>query len=121
MAIRLGPRLRFDLTLPPDLAKQAVPSFILQPLVENAIRHGIEPAVPGGLIRISAETIGTDLHLRVHNTGTALPASPPEGYGLAHVRERLHGLMGPSAQLTLKTDADGSTCAHLHWPLHSTP
>lgn len=121
MAIRMGPRLRFELSLPPELADQAVPSFILQPLVENAICHGIEPAVSGGLIQVVAAQEGRHLDLRVRNTGKALPAEPFDGYGLTHVRERLDSLMGPSAQLTLQSEADGSTSAHLHWPLHNTP
>ena len=118
MAIRMGPRLRFELTLPPDLAQQAVPSFILQPLLENAIRHGIEPAVQGGLIQVMASQEGQHLLLCVRNTGLPLPDSSPNGYGLTHVRERLHGLMGVRAQMMLETDADGSTCARLRWPLN---
>ena len=120
MAIRMGPRLRFELSLPPNLAHQTVPSFILQPLVENAIRHGIEPAVRGGTVQVLATQEAQRLHLRVRNTGAPLSDSSATGYGLAHVRERLHGLMGPSAELALKTEADGSICAHVHWPLHST-
>lgn len=121
MAIRLGPRLRFEQVLPPELAAQPVPSFILQPLVENAIRHGIEPTVQGGHIHISAEQSGGQLHLRVRNTGATLPESMPEGYGLTHVRERLRSLMGARAKMALNTTADGSTCAHLQWPLRPTP
>ncbi|WP_374354378.1 sensor histidine kinase [Limnohabitans sp.] len=121
MAIRLGPRLRFEWVLPPDLGAQPVPSFILQPLVENAIRHGIEPSVQGGQIHIAAERDGDHLHIRVRNTGAPLPKPMPEGYGLTHVRERLRSLMGAHAKMTLYTASDGSTCAHLQWPLRPAP
>ena len=89
--------------------------------IKKAIRHGIEPTVQGGHIHISAEQSGGQLHLRVRNTGATLPDSMPNGYGLTHVRERLRSLMGARAKMALNTSADGSTCAHLQWPLRSTP
>src|SRR3569623_437905 len=54
MAIRMGPRLRFTLDLPGALAQDTVPSLLLQPLVENAIQHGLEPKVGGGEVRVAA-------------------------------------------------------------------
>lgn len=120
MAIRMGPRLCFELTLPSELIQQAVPSFILQPLVENAILHGIEPSVGGGLIQVVASQEGHHLHLRVRNTGTPLLDTHPSGYGLTHVRDRLQCLMGPRAQLIMEAEADCTTCAHLHWPLNAS-
>ena len=54
MAVRMGPRLRYTLDLPPELATQPVPTLLLQPLVENGIRHGLEPKVDGGSITVRA-------------------------------------------------------------------
>jgi LytS/YehU family sensor histidine kinase len=117
MAIRLGPRLRFELELPPALADTPVPGFILQPLVENAIRHGIEPAVTGGYIHVSARQDDQHLELTVFNTGAPLPPDTVQGYGLSHVRERLRSLMGPGATLSLQAEPPQGTCARLCWPL----
>ena len=61
MAIRMGPRMAFELDLPPTLESAPVPRFILQPLVENAIRHGLEPQVSGGRIEVQARAEGAQL------------------------------------------------------------
>ena len=119
MAIRLGPRLHFSLEAPDGLRQQQVPSFILQPLVENAICHGIEPAIAGGTIWVHVEQAGACLQISVRNTGAPLPTSQTEGYGLAHVRERLHSLLGSAASFSLTRGADGDTCATLRWPLQA--
>jgi hypothetical protein len=119
MAIRLGPRLRFGLNVPDTLRQQPVPGFILQPLVENAIRHGIEPSVDGGEIQVQVRQSEGFVQLCVRNTGAPLSASHTAGYGLAHVRERLHSLMGPAASFSLTVGAEGDTCAMLRWPLQA--
>src|SRR5690606_21211369 len=69
MAIRMGPRLAFQLELPPALAAQPVPTLLLQPLVENSIRHGLEPQVQGGRIKVTARQEGEALVLEVLDTG----------------------------------------------------
>lgn len=132
MAIRMGPRLVFALDLPPALATAAVPSFILQPLVENAIRHGLEPVVAGGSIAVQAHAAGGQLLLTVRDNGCgistlALAASastarasserPAASWGLAHVRQRLHTLYGSHASLHISPSASGGTCAVLTLPL----
>ncbi len=114
MAIRMGPRLAFTLELPPALQGAQVPALILQPLVENAIKHGLEPSVQGGRIRVSAQQVGADLVLEVADSGVGLKrgnpgtqagvdagASNSGGFGLAQVRERLHTLFGSRARLEL--------------------
>ena len=96
MAVRMGPRLRHTLTLPPALARHPLPPLLLQPLVENAIRHGLEPHLAGGEIEVSAQADGPNLLLTVSDTGAG-SASPPEsggGFGLAQVRERLDTAFG---------------------------
>ena len=137
MAIRMGPRLVFDLDLPPALAHAPVPSFILQPLVENAIRHGLEPMVAGGRIEVQASTEGATLLLTVRDNGCGIselaladsvkalphqPASnkPFESWGLSHVRQRLHTLYGERASMRISSVSTGGTCVVLNLPL-STP
>jgi signal transduction histidine kinase len=96
MAVRMGPRLRFQLDLPPDLQAHPVLPLLLQPLVENAIKHGLEPAADGGRIDVTARRDGPHLVLTVADTGVgnaaalqALLNHGSTGFGLAQVRERL--------------------------------
>jgi hypothetical protein len=133
MGVRMGPRLQTHLDLPPELADIAVPALLLQPLVENAIRHGLEPAIDGGQVRIEARRLdrpgGARLQLRVFDSGdgqTHVRAPLPStgtGFGLSQVRERLRTLYGTEATLTLtRTDSPqepAGTLAliDLPWPM----
>jgi LytS/YehU family sensor histidine kinase len=127
MARRMGPRLAWHIELPPELRSLPVPPMLLQPLVENAIRHGLEPQVGVGTIELRAERTAPNggsggdavLCLVVADTGRGL-AGPPRaadqraesreggdrerggGYGLVHVRERLRSLYGGAASLVLE-------------------
>jgi hypothetical protein len=123
MAVRMGPRLQMRLELPAALRTLAVPPLLLQPLVENAIQHGLEPKVQGGLIAVSAQRDGDCLVLQVRDTGVGLDAAPPSSgtrFGVQQVRERLHTLYGAAASLTLQpADAasGGGTLARLQLPI----
>jgi signal transduction histidine kinase len=131
MAIRMGARLVFELDLPLALAAAPVPSFILQPLVENAIRHGLEPQVSGGRIDVLARTEGQQLLLTVRDKGCGISelalagaarplqadgtqASP--SWGMAHVRQRLHTLYGKRAGMNISPVPTGGTCVVLTLP-----
>ena len=119
MAIRMGERLAYRLDLPPELAGQQIAPMLLQPLLENAIRHGLEPKIEGGRLDVSAARVGAALLLTVSDTGLGLgdPASPGTGLGLENVRERLLALYGPGASLTLAEAAPGLTVATIRIPL----
>jgi len=131
MAVRMGDRLRFTLDLPEDLGEVPVPPLLLQPLVENAIRHGLEPKVDGGEIRVSARRApaadGPRLVLEVADTGVGLGAdggpTPPAprddggGFGVRQVRERLHTLYGERAAMELVAAPAGGTRATVTFPL----
>jgi sensor histidine kinase YesM len=131
MQIRMGNRLRVELDLPPALAGAQVPPLLLQPLVENAIKHGLEPKRGGGLIRVQAATEAGELVLRVTDTGIGPssaerndgPRSPTvttgTGFGMAQVRERLATLYGAAASLSLQPGPAeaGGTVVTLRWPL----
>lgn len=124
MKIRMGNRLQDELSLPPALADRPVPPLLLQPLVENAIKHGLEPHVDGGRLRVSAELAGGQLVLRVRDTGAGLPppgapANPDSsGFGLNQVRDRLATLYGDAASLSLEPagDGQGGTLATVRLP-----
>ena len=127
MAVRMGPRLRVQLDLPAALRELPVPPLLLQPLVENAIKHGLEPHVQGGQVTVTARTEGSVLVLTVRDTGAGmrLPESSVPGtqFGLAQVRERLATLHGELASLTLQpaSDEQGGTLASIRLPLTAPP
>jgi hypothetical protein len=111
MSIRMGPRLAFTLELPPELEQRTVPTLLLQPLVENAIQHGLEPQVEGGRITVSARDEGSALVLEVADTGAGTSAMPTngKGFGLTQIRERLATLYGDAASIQfIATPGDGA-------------
>ncbi len=89
---RLGPRLAVRLEIDPEATGALVPNLILQPLVENAIRHGIGPRPAGGRIEIRAHRHGGRLALQISDNGRGLAANYREGVGVANTRARLAGL-----------------------------
>jgi signal transduction histidine kinase len=134
MAIRMGPRMAFELDLPSVFAKAPVPRFILQPLVENAIRHGLEPQVGGGRIEVQARAEGAQLLLTVRDNGCGISelalaeaARPLQAdgthagpsWGLSHVRQRLHTLYGPRAGMHISPLTTGGTCVVLTLPFNN--
>jgi signal transduction histidine kinase len=109
MSVRMGPRVSYRLDLPPELAQVAIAPMLLQPLVENAIRHGLEPQVGAGSIEVAVREAAGAIEISVSDSGLGLAApgdaSPRAGahasYGLQHVRERLRALYGDHASLSL--------------------
>ena len=105
MAVRMGDRLRYTLDLPAELRTTPLPPMLLQPLVENAIAHGIEPKVEGGRVTVSAERRGDAVALTVSDDGRG-PDAPPgkagTNVGLSNTRERLLAVYGARASLFLE-------------------
>ena len=128
MAVRMGPRLTYQLDLPDALRTVPVPALLLQPLLENAIRHGLEPQLAGGHIAVQARTVsgatGPCLQLQVDDTGVGLSAGAPgtaHGFGLTQVRERLATLYGAQSALELIAASAGGVSARVTFPLKSGP
>lgn len=112
MAVRMGPRLRYQLDLPETLADWPVPPLLLQPLAENAVIHGLEPSVAGGLVRVSAAVDGPLLRLEVADTGAGLQEAEDNagtGFGLAQLRRRLATLYGAQARVEIGGAEGGGT------------
>lgn len=123
MQMRMGSRLAFTFDLPPELAQRQIPSLILQPLVENSIRHGLEPKIEGGTVNISALLIGQHLCLRVQDNGLGFQeqaTTQGTSFGLSHIRQRLHTLYGTHAQLDIASD-DSGACVSLTLPPEESP
>ena len=122
IGLRMGERLTVHLDLPNDLRGCPVPPLLLQPLVENAMRHGLEPKVGAGRLEVSARREGHELLLAVRDTGVGFdraPATPAgTGFGLQQVRERLHTLFGERAALKVDpaNDDEGGTLAQIRLP-----
>ena len=127
MQVRMGDRLRLRFELPQALQSASVPPLLLQPLVENSIKHALEPNIDGGRIDISAARDGDTLLLRVRDTGSGLLAAAEQPaahagthFGLQQVRERLATLYGDAASLQLAAaddDGEGGTLATVRLPL----
>jgi signal transduction histidine kinase len=112
MRARFRGRLTFELDVAPATLDALVPRFILQPLVENAIKHGVEPREEGGRVIVTARRQGDSLALEVRDNGDGLMGAIREGTGVRNTRERLHHLYGPGRQqFTLAAGADGGTLA----------
>ena len=116
--IRFGDRLRVRADIPMELLGRAVPSFALQTLVENAVRHGAAPRVDSTLITVTATGTAAAVTLRVHDTGdgTASVSTNDKGTGLARLRDRLSALYGGGARLVLETGPAGGFAATLVIP-----
>jgi hypothetical protein len=100
--VRLGPRLRVEEHVDEEARRCLVPPLLLQPLVENAVRHGIARLVEGGVLSIAVERRGPALALAVENPCDPERARPAaEGIGLANVRGRLAALFGPAARVSM--------------------
>ncbi len=118
MAVRMGPRLTYRLDLPPDLAPHLVPTLLLQPLVENAIKHGLEPKVEGGDITVRAGRDGGRMVLEVIDTGVGITEghATADGFGLAQVRERLDTAYENRASLELTANGEVGTTVRIGFP-----
>ena len=114
MQVRMGPRLAYTLELPAEMADQLLPTLLLQPLVENAIRHGLEPKIEGGSITVSARREGDNIVLDVLDSGVGLTGGT--GFGLTQVRERLQAAYGNLATIYLGAASACITGASITFP-----
>ena len=115
---RFSDRLRPEFRIPDALLSAAFPSFALQHLVENAIRHGIAKHTDAGILIVTAERAGDVLQVTVINDGISIDPelAPPPGHGIENTRERLRALYGDKASLDIAPRAEGGTIATLRIP-----
>jgi signal transduction histidine kinase len=106
--IRMASRLSYNLSVPKDLEKFSIPPMLLQPLVENAIKHGLEPKVDGGRVELTALRKNDVVQIEIADSGLGMGGSTTKGMGvgLEHVRERLAAAYGKRASLET-ADAPG--------------
>ena len=116
MRARFRGRLAFELTVQPETLDALVPRFILQPLVENAIKHGVEPREEGGRVTVSARRRDDELELAVIDNGDGIVGAIREGTGVRNTRERLHHLYGAAQRFALSAATGGGTVASVVIP-----
>jgi LytS/YehU family sensor histidine kinase len=121
MQIRFQGRLQVDTHLDAGVADALVPTLILQPLVENAVKHGVSKVDASGRIEISVRRVGDRLVLAVRDNGPGLDGGDTgdEGVGLRNTRARLEQLYGSAQSLTLREAPEGGLIAEVTLPYHT--
>ena len=120
LKMRMGDRLAFTIDVPAQCADMPFPPLMLPSLVENAIKHGLEPQREGGTVHITASTDGGRLRLIVADTGRGFSETPGAGVGLANIRERLAALYGGGARLTIEANSPVGVVATIDVPAEGT-
>ena len=116
MQARMKERLRVDFDIPDYFEQAAFPPMMLITLIENAIKHGLEPKIEGGCITVSARLIDGDLYVNVRDNGVGFNLHADDGVGLANIRERLRLLYGQRAELIIEAPLDGGALASIRVP-----
>lgn len=121
LSIRMGARLHYEIDAPSEVRALPLPPLLVQPIVENAIRHGLEPKLDGGAVRVTARRLdaadGAALQIEVIDDGVGFGATTAgDGVGLANLRERIATMFGNRARLTIE-DATPGTRVRLVLPL----
>jgi sensor histidine kinase YesM len=119
MHLRMPDRLQFEIVIPTELAGEPFPTMALLTLVENAVRHGIDPSEQGGRIevRASRRTDGGAVSVSVSDTGVGLRETAVPGTGLANLRARLAAFYGPPARLELHEHPPRGVVAEIVFPV----
>jgi two-component system LytT family sensor kinase len=124
--VRFGEKLRFEKDIDPATVDRLVPSMLLQPLVENSIRHGLSSKVEGGMIRLRSSIRDGRLRLLVEDDGVGIPEARlatllEEGIGLGNVNERLKVLFGADYRIRIDSRPGQGTRIELELPeVHTT-
>ncbi|MCM2326885.1 MAG: histidine kinase [Lysobacter sp.] len=117
LQMRMGKRLAFEISVPESLLATPFPPLMLPSLVENAIKHGLEPQREGGTVIITAQAQEGRLRLVVSDTGRGFGETVGAGVGLENIRERLRALYGESAKLTLESNSPNGVIATIEVPM----
>ena len=114
--VRMGDRLRYRVEIPDQIKDIPFPPMLIQPLVENAIRHGLEPKIEGGELFIRGEKKKDIIRLMIIDTGTGFNEDDATGVGLSNVRERLQSLYGNKGRLILEENRPSGLKAIIEVP-----
>ena len=119
--VRFGDKLRFIKEIEPDTLDRLIPSMVLQPIIENSIRHGLSSKVDGGMIRVRSSISGGKLHLVIEDDGIGIPESRlatlfEQGIGVSNVNERLKVLFGPDYRMWIDSKPGEGTRTGIEIP-----
>jgi len=119
--VRFGDKLRFVKEMDPNTIDRLVPSMVLQPLVENSIKHGLSSKVDGGMIRIRSRLEGGKLYLLVEDDGVGIPEAKlatlfEQGIGISNVNERLKVLFGNGYRMSIDSRPGHGTQTEIELP-----
>jgi sensor histidine kinase YesM len=109
LKIRMGDRLTFTIDIEESILQEPLAPMLLQPIVENSIRHGLEPKVEGGTISIIAKRIDRDIQITITDTGLGFKPKNDSGIGLDNLRQRLNVLYEAQAVLTISDNHPGTS------------
>ena len=118
--IRFGDRLSIEIDVPDGAGDALIPALMLQPLVENAVEHGVKHTAEAAQVRLSAKRLEDRLRVEIADNGPG-PSSGAEGVGLANTRARLAGLYGDAHRLELRPLETGGTVVTIELPFRSVP
>jgi LytS/YehU family sensor histidine kinase len=116
MQARMKERLAVKFDVPDFLGSAPFPPMMLQILIENAIKHGLEPKIEGGRIEIAARVVDATLQVDVRDNGAGFDMHADDGVGLANLRERLHLLYGKDGELVIEAPPEGGALASIRIP-----
>jgi LytS/YehU family sensor histidine kinase len=116
MQARMKERLAVRYNVPDFLKSAPFPPMMLQTLIENSIKHGLEPKIEGGTIDVNARVNGATLEVEVCDDGVGIDLHADDGVGLANIRERLALLYGQDAELVISAPMSGGACATVRIP-----
>ena len=114
----MGDRLRFKIELPDAVRKHPFPPMLLQPLVENAVKHGLEPKMEGGEIMIKAMEEEDLIRIEVMDTGLGFSSFHETGVGIGNVKERIQLLYGEKGRLIIEENKPSGVRAIIEVPKH---
>ena len=113
---RMGERLSFSIDIGTALRNEPIAPMLLQPLIENALKHGLEPKIAGGSVSVRAARDGALVRIEIADSGLGFDGASPGGFGLVNVRERLRLLYGDAARLEIQDNPGGGTVVALVIP-----
>ncbi|MCX5812410.1 MAG: histidine kinase [Proteobacteria bacterium] len=116
--IRMGERLSFTIDIPDTIREHPFPPMLLQPLVENAIKHGLEPSIDGGEILIKAIEVNNLIRVAVLDTGSGFSSENKTGVGIRNVRERIKLLYGEKGRFIIEENRPNGVRAIIEVPKH---
>ena len=116
LQIRMGKRLSYEVNVPPELHAVTLPPMLLQPVVENSIKHGLEPKVDGGTVSVRAHRNGAGVAVEIADSGVGFAPTTRGGVGLTNLRDRLRLIYGDRASLVVAEAAKGGAVVTLTIP-----